>query len=107
MSKKKNKTKPTPQATPANPYRKIVLILNPLVLVVLAACIYAGLPLEAIVSLGVVGYGDTSSSRPVAWTARTSDTEARTSDAEHAAPAASETIAPKPAANTSHFKSSV
>ena len=24
---------------------------------VLAACIYAGLPLEAIVSLGVVGYG--------------------------------------------------
>ena len=41
MSKKKNKTKPTPQATPANPYRKIVLIL----------------PLEAIVSLGVVGYG--------------------------------------------------
>ena len=57
MSKKKNKTKPTPQATPANPYRKIVLILNPLVLVVLAACIYAGLPLEAIVSLGVVGYG--------------------------------------------------
>ena len=57
MSKKKNKTKPTPLATPAHPSRKIVLILNPLVLVVLAACIYAGLPLEAIVSLGVVGYG--------------------------------------------------
>lgn len=57
MSKKRNKTKQQPQTTPANPYRRIVLILNPVILVVLAACIYAGLPLEAVVCLGVVGYG--------------------------------------------------
>lgn len=57
MSKKKNKTKQQPQATPPNPYRRIVLILNPVILVILAACIYAGLPLEAVILLGVVGYG--------------------------------------------------
>lgn len=57
MSKKRNKTEQQPKATPANPYRRIVLILNPVILAVLAACILAGLPLEAIIALGIVGYG--------------------------------------------------
>ena len=57
MSKKKNKPKQQPEVTPPNPYRRIVLILNPVLLVVLAACIYIGLPPEVVISLGIVGYG--------------------------------------------------
>ena len=58
MSKKKNKgDQKQPQAAPVNRYRKIVLILNPVILAILAVCILVGLPPEAVIPLAVVGYG--------------------------------------------------
>lgn len=58
MSKKKNKgDQKQPQAAPVNRYRKIILVLNPVLLVILVACILVGLPPEAVIPLGVVGYG--------------------------------------------------
>ncbi len=60
MSKKNNKSsrpQPQPEPAPANRYRKIALILNPVILAILAVCILAGLPPEAIIALAVIGYG--------------------------------------------------
>jgi lipopolysaccharide export LptBFGC system permease protein LptF len=45
------------QRIPINKYRKIALIVNPIVMVILAICLLVGIPMEIIVPLGIIGLG--------------------------------------------------
>ena len=57
MSKKQGKTKQKRvEIVAVNKYRKIALISNPLILLVLVICVFFGMPFEAVLALAVVAY---------------------------------------------------
>lgn len=55
MSKKQGKQKRV-EVIPVNYYRKIALISNPIILVVLAILILVKVPFEVVLAIGVVAY---------------------------------------------------
>lgn len=56
MSKKKGKAAVKQEPAPVNRYRKMALVLNPVILAILVLCILAGMPPEVVLSLAIVGY---------------------------------------------------
>ena len=55
MSKKPNKKKHV-EVIPVNKHRRIAMISNPIILIVLIIMLFAHVPMEVVIGVGVVAY---------------------------------------------------